>query len=127
MRNMTQFKLTETEAGVGAADAPKVFRLRQRFPRPVERDVAAAVWREIEPFVQKLTAASRKAAVSAAPRLKGAGGARRSTAARTDKSAYSEPRTESTGSGQRGSSIWYTLFALAVLFLFFLIKDLVGF
>jgi hypothetical protein len=59
MLNSTHFKLTETEAGVGAADAPTVFRLRQRFPRPVEPDVAAAVRREIEPFVQKVAAGQR--------------------------------------------------------------------
>ncbi len=56
MLNTTHFKLTEAEAGVGAADAPKVFRLRQQFPRPVEADVVAAVQREIQPFLQKVVA-----------------------------------------------------------------------
>jgi len=51
MRNTTRFQLTETEAGVGADDAPRVFRLRQRFSRPVEPDVPAAARREIEPFL----------------------------------------------------------------------------
>jgi hypothetical protein len=59
MQNATRFLLTETEAGVGPGDAPRLFRLRQRFPRPAESDVPAAVRREIEPFVAHVRAGQR--------------------------------------------------------------------
>ena len=59
MLNATQFKLTEKEAGVGSADAPALFRLRQTFPRPTEPDPAAAVRREIAPFLRQVTAGQR--------------------------------------------------------------------
>ncbi len=42
MNNPTHFQLTETQAGVGAQDVPSLFRVRQKFDRPSERDVAAA-------------------------------------------------------------------------------------
>lgn len=51
MQNATRFELTDHQAGVGAADAPQVVRLRQRFERPREDDVAAAVRRELTPFI----------------------------------------------------------------------------
>lgn len=59
MHNTTRFLLTDNEAGVGAADAPHLFRLRQRFPRPVEPDVAGAVRRELAPFLSRLQAGQR--------------------------------------------------------------------
>ncbi|MDH3714933.1 MAG: DUF362 domain-containing protein [Gammaproteobacteria bacterium] len=59
MQNTTRFLLTETEAGVGPGDAPRLFRLRQRFPRPAESDVPGAVRREIEPFVAGVSEGQR--------------------------------------------------------------------
>ena len=59
MRNATRFELTEAQAGVGAGDVPAVFRLRQRFPRPVETDVASAVHRELQPFLARVSAGQR--------------------------------------------------------------------
>ena len=56
LSNNTRFLLTEKEAGVGAADAPALFKLRQHFPRPQEHDVAAAVHRELSailPTIEK--------------------------------------------------------------------------
>ena len=55
MQNATRFQLTEVEAGVGAADAPSVFRLRQTFPRVAEPDVVAAVRREIGPLLANVS------------------------------------------------------------------------
>ncbi len=59
MQNTTRFLLTETEAGVAAEDAPRPFRLRQRFPRPVEPDVPGAVRRELAPFLHRVSAGKR--------------------------------------------------------------------
>jgi len=59
MHNDTRFELTEAQAGIGAGDAPALFRLRQRFPRPVENDVAAAVRRELEPLLAKVSPGQR--------------------------------------------------------------------
>ncbi len=59
MLNDTRFLLTEKEAGVGAADAPCVFRLRQRFPRPVEEDIEGAVRRELAPLLARVQAGQR--------------------------------------------------------------------
>lgn len=59
MHNATRFQLTETEAGVGARDAPHVFRLAQRFPRPLERDVPAAVHRELAPLLARVSPGQR--------------------------------------------------------------------
>ncbi len=52
MHNDTRFSLDAAQAGAGAEDAPALFRLRQRFPRPTE-DIKAAVAREIAPFLQE--------------------------------------------------------------------------
>ncbi|MDH3451922.1 MAG: DUF362 domain-containing protein [Gammaproteobacteria bacterium] len=59
MQNTTRFLLTDREAGVGADDVPRLFRLRQRFPRPVEPDVPGAVRREIAPFLSRLSPGQR--------------------------------------------------------------------
>ena len=59
MPNATRFLLDESYAGVGRGDAPALFRLRQRFPRPAEPDVAAAVRREIAPFLANVEAGQR--------------------------------------------------------------------
>ena len=59
MPNATRFLLDESHAGVGRGDAPALFRLRQRFPRPAEPDVAAAVRREIAPFLANVEAGQR--------------------------------------------------------------------
>ena len=59
MNNPTHFQLTETQAGVGAQDVPSVFRVRQKFDRPVERDVAAAVRRELAPFLARVQPGQR--------------------------------------------------------------------
>lgn len=67
MQNATRFLLTESEAGVGPDDAPRLFRLRQRFPRPLEPDVPAAVRREIAPFLARVSAGQR-IAISASSR-----------------------------------------------------------
>ena len=50
MPKATLFVLDESDAGVGQGDAPSLFRLRQRFPRPAEPDIATVVRREIVPF-----------------------------------------------------------------------------
>ncbi len=55
MHNDTRFAITEQHSGIGRADVPSVFRLRQHFERPVEEDVAGAVRREIAPFVQQIS------------------------------------------------------------------------
>ena len=68
MQNATRFQLTETEAGVGAEDAPAVFRLAQRFPRPRESDVPGAVRRELAPLLGGVTRA-RRIAISVARRI----------------------------------------------------------
>jgi hypothetical protein len=54
MQNTTHFQLTEAQAGIGPQDVPAFFRLRQKFERPIERDVAAAVRREIAPFLGRV-------------------------------------------------------------------------
>jgi Lactate racemase N-terminal domain len=59
MENPTHFLLTEAQAGVGAQHRPALFRLRQRFERPRERDVAAAVRRELAPFLGRVRAGQR--------------------------------------------------------------------
>ena len=59
MQNASRFLLDETHAGVGRDDVPAVFRLRQRFPRPVEPDLAAAVQREIAPCLANVEAGQR--------------------------------------------------------------------
>ena len=59
MHNTTRFLLTDTEAGVGADEVPRLFRVGQRFPRPVEADVANAVRREIAPFLAGLQSGQR--------------------------------------------------------------------
>ena len=59
MRNATRFLLDESRAGVGREDAPAVFRLRQRFPRPVEPDIPMAVRREIAPFLTNVEVGQR--------------------------------------------------------------------
>ena len=59
MRNATRLLLDESHAEVGRDDIPAVFRLRQRFPRPVEPDVPAAVRREIAPFLADVEAGQR--------------------------------------------------------------------
>ena len=59
MPNATRFLLDESHAGVGRDDVPAVFKLRQRFPRPVAPDVAAAVRREIAPILAGVEAGQR--------------------------------------------------------------------
>ena len=51
MLNTTRFLLTDKEAGVAASDAPKMARIRQKFPRPVEDDIEGAVRRELTQFL----------------------------------------------------------------------------
>lgn len=51
MHNDTRFSLDEAQAGAGIGDAPALFRLRQRFSRPVE-DIEVAVAREMAPFLE---------------------------------------------------------------------------
>jgi hypothetical protein len=59
MLNTTRFLLTEKEAGVAAGDAPALVRIRQQFPRPIEKDIEGAVRRELVPFLAKVTAGQR--------------------------------------------------------------------
>jgi hypothetical protein len=59
MQNTTRFLLTEKEAGVGAGDAPAVFRVRQNFPRPVEDDIPGAVRRELAPLLARVDRGQR--------------------------------------------------------------------
>ena len=59
MQNATRFLLDDSHAGVGRSDAPAVFRLRQKFPRPVETDLVAAVRREMAPILANATAGQR--------------------------------------------------------------------
>jgi hypothetical protein len=59
MNNATHFQLTEAQAGVGPQDVPSLARVRQQFPRPVESDVAAAVRRELAPFLGRVQAGQR--------------------------------------------------------------------
>lgn len=59
MHNDTRFQLDESQAGVGTADAPPLFRLRQHFARPVETDVAGAVRRELAPFLRAVRPGQR--------------------------------------------------------------------
>lgn len=59
MNNLTHFQLTEAQAGVGARDVPAFIRVRQQFPRPAESDVAAAVRREIAPFLDQVGSGQR--------------------------------------------------------------------
>lgn len=59
MLNTTRFLLTEKEAGVAAADAPGMVRIRQKFPRPVEEDIEGAVRRELTPFLTNVQAGQR--------------------------------------------------------------------
>jgi hypothetical protein len=54
MLNTTRFLLTEKEAGVAAADAPMLARIRQNFSRPLEEDIEGAVRRELAPFLAKV-------------------------------------------------------------------------
>ena len=67
MQNPTRFELTEHQAGVGAADVPHLFRLRQHFPRPVEQDIAAAVHRELAPLIAGV-GAGQKIAITGSSR-----------------------------------------------------------
>ena len=59
MENVTRFLLDDTRAGVGRDDIPAVFKLRQRFPRPVEPDLVAAVWREMAPILANVESGQR--------------------------------------------------------------------
>jgi hypothetical protein len=59
MLNTTRFLLTEKEAGVAAGDAPALARIRQQFPRPVEKDIEGAVRRELAPFLSKVKPGQR--------------------------------------------------------------------
>ena len=59
MQNASRFLLDDSHAGVGRADAPSVFRLRQQFPRPTEPDLVAAVRREMAPAVAVVTPGQR--------------------------------------------------------------------
>ena len=59
MLNTTRFLLTEKDAGVSAADAPMLVRIRQNFTRPLEEDIEGAVRRELAPFLAKVQAGQR--------------------------------------------------------------------
>ncbi|MCB1739350.1 MAG: DUF2088 domain-containing protein [Gammaproteobacteria bacterium] len=59
MSNATQFLLDESHAGVGPEHAPRLVRVQQDFPRPVEADVGAAVARELQPILKNVTAGQR--------------------------------------------------------------------
>ncbi|HKI97469.1 MAG TPA: DUF362 domain-containing protein [bacterium] len=59
MNNPTHFQLTEAQAGVGPQDVPSFFRVRQKFERPREQDVPAAVRREVAPFLGRVQAGQR--------------------------------------------------------------------
>ena len=56
MYNESRFELSEAVAGVGAGDAPALFKVRQRFERPVEHDIAGTVRRELEPVLRQVKA-----------------------------------------------------------------------
>ncbi len=51
MEQSSAFKLDERLAGIGRGDFPQLYRVRQTFPRTVEKDLPAAVRREIAPFL----------------------------------------------------------------------------
>ncbi len=59
LSNATHFELTDSQAGVGPDDAPRLFRLRQSIPRPVQADIAAAVRRELAPLLARVGAGQR--------------------------------------------------------------------
>ena len=59
MQNATRFLLDDLHAGVGRDDVPAVFKLRQRFPRPVEPDLVAAVRREMAPILASVESGQR--------------------------------------------------------------------
>lgn len=59
MLNSTHFNLSDSAAGVRAADAPSIFRLRQKFPRPEETDIVGAVRRELKPLIAGVSAGQR--------------------------------------------------------------------
>lgn len=53
MKNNSVFAFTDDIAGVGAAEAPRLVRLHQNYPRPVEPDIPAAVHRELDAVLEK--------------------------------------------------------------------------
>ncbi len=67
MKNETVFALTDEIAGVSAADAPKLVKLHQHYPRPVEADIPAAVHRELD-AVLDADLAGKKIAVTGSSR-----------------------------------------------------------
>lgn len=52
MNNASHFQLTSAEAGVDRDDTPRLFRLRQNFPRPRVEDIAGAVRQQLDPLLQ---------------------------------------------------------------------------
>ncbi len=54
MNHIQPFQLNETQSGVNRGDLPRMVKVRQEFPRPVEADIPAAVRREIEPFLARV-------------------------------------------------------------------------
>jgi hypothetical protein len=61
MQNSTHFQLSEAQAGSGPQDTPSFFRVRQKFARPLERDLPAAVRRELAPFLGRVRPGQRVA------------------------------------------------------------------
>ena len=59
MRNDTRFLLTDQHAGIGAADLPEVFPLRQKFERPVEEDIIGTTRREMAPIIAQVRPGQR--------------------------------------------------------------------
>ena len=53
------FQLTHLQSGVTRQQFPKLFRVKQRFPRETEPDVPGAVRRELAPFLARVKAGQR--------------------------------------------------------------------
>ncbi len=54
MNHTQPFRLNETQSGVNRGDMPRMVKVRQEFPRPVEADIPAAVRREIAPMLARV-------------------------------------------------------------------------
>lgn len=54
MEQTSSFQLDERLAGIGREDFPQLYRVKQTFPRVVEKDLPAAVRREIAQFLGKV-------------------------------------------------------------------------
>jgi hypothetical protein len=54
MNHTQPFQLNEAQSGVDRGDMPRMLKVRQEFPRPVEADLAVAVRRELAPMLPRV-------------------------------------------------------------------------